>query len=367
MDRGEATCTSPDKSVFTFRAYHLLLTVRADLCTIRSCGPPTVLDAASCPVSAQCESLHSATFDPQSKTQEWIFAHIPIPYHTPPSPSISPALPASPRPLSHRLFYLQNISSGLFVTRTIGPGEDGFRLMATHSSSSLWYFFHSCHRAVDYPHFAILSSSATQTCEALIDQKIGDHVRTAYYSPKHDHHHWQPIPRADGNFSFRNRGSGALLAEGSGQALSAVASDGNDNQSCLWRVVYADSSANSTQPQCSVVYDSTLTFPPLSLFRPTSQLSDSFLTTSLSVGSHRPALRVEQAENTLQAGLVASLNKENGVLFDLVDTGYTSFVIVPQIIFAAKLGRCTVIKLTDEERILRPRRFRQARDGRACG
>lgn len=354
--------------------------------TIRSCGPATVLDA-KCPVAPHCELAHCVTFDPQTSTQEWSLIHIPLP------PSIlspaaalfsttmfSPSLPS----LYHRPYYLQSVSSSLFATRTGAPRGQNVALQPDPTSASLWYFlyiFDPTSASSSFgAYFAIVSTSPDVMHRATLDHWIGDHICTTGYWPQNEYHKWMVIPPGDGMFSFRNMATGKLLAQarGGSKVVNTIRGDEGDDPACMWRVVHPDMvSSDGGRPYCPVVYDSTLSFPHPSLLLRTPSHSDpsaskssvlNATTTSVTlpkVDSNQPRLRVEVASKPLQTRLTTTLKTRHEVLEELVDAGYSAFVVIPDFVYATKKmkdgpSRSIAVRLMDEGRMLNPRQYRES-------
>lgn len=358
---------------------------RVDLCTIRSCGPSTVLDA-KCPISPHCQLAHCVTLDPEAATQEWSLIHIPLPLSilSPAAAFYSTAVffPSLPT-LNRRPFYLQSISSSLFATRSGAPRGQNVALHSNPTSASLWYFLY----IYDPPassssfgaYFAIVSTSPDVMHRATLDHWIGDHVCTTGYWPQNEYHKWMAIPRGDGMFSFRNMASGKLLAQARGGAkvVNTLSGDEGDDPACMWRVVHPDLvSTDGGRPYCPVVYDSSSSFPHPSLLfgsRPNSDPSTSpsimtATTTSTSqpkLDPNQSRLRVEVASKPLQTSLTTTLRTRHEALEELVDAGYSSFVLIPDFVYATKKieggrSRSIAVRLMNEGRMLNPRQYRQS-------
>lgn len=180
-------------------------------------------------------------------------------------------------------------------------------------------------------------------------------------------------------FSFRNMATGKLLAQarGGSKVVNTIRGDEGDDPACMWRVVHPDLvSSDGGRPCCPVVYDSTLSFPHPSLLLRSPPHPDTSASSSLSIAttmsatlpkvdSNQPRLRVEVASKPLQTRLTTTLKTRHEVLEELVDAGYSAFVVIPDFVYATKKtkdgrSRSIAVRLMDEGRMLNPRQYRES-------
>ena len=152
---------------------------------------------------------------------------------------------------------------------------------------------------------------------------------------------WSVVPR-DGSFVFRNFASGQLLCQsGVGSQVDCTSSANIDSPFCQWRII----DAYSGEP-CPVLYDSMLSaVPPELSGEPPVSLLERGPTQSLTV-------RAEAAPPLLQHQLSEHLQHQHQVVRDMLRSGYTSLVVVPQLIRGWKDGRVHDMTIRDEGTVL---------------
>lgn len=148
---------------------------------------------------------------------------------------------------------------------------------------------------------------------------------------------WQPIPR-DNSFVLQNHHTGELLCHDERDVITTVESAASWGPACHWKL---EDTSGETRADYAVIYDSTLSFPPLSLLgAPADNLTPVPLADdSRAVTPDQRQLRVILAAETLQMNFSQSLDQEHEMLLELLRSGYVTFVMAPQIISACGKGK----------------------------
>jgi len=319
--------------------------VRGDtICTIRSTGLETVLDAG-CPTSGnQCDSLHATSLNPDEPrgAQEWTLIRFPF-TSLPPRPSLlghrlSPSLSAIAPTLPRRTLRLQNVSSGLYATFVVGRGErPNIGLRAQPSPDSDWTFIHTMHVSANPDMFAI--AAASPHVRGTIDHWGASHINVNKYWPNNRFHGWVAIPR-DGVFLFRNCHSGKLLCQSNKMVVDTMVSEplSMENPICQWRLVDSE-----TGELCHVLYDSALTILPPDIAGPTP-------VQKLPAPAPSPGLtlRTTPATDEMHLNFFNSLQPSHEMIRYLLKSGCSALVVAPGVLTAWRLGSVSRIKLSSE-------------------
>ena len=333
---------------------------RINLCTIRSSGPPIVLDSA-CTVDPNCEYLHAASLKMDNTTREWSLIKFSILHTLPRVPSSPSRSPQSLSPFPRRTFFLKNVFSGCFVTQL--NTLDGPNVVAQEIPTTAWYFVYLGDHANGEHSFSIVSASHQTT----LDQFGGAHINSSKYLPWNVCHMWQPIPR-DGFYILKNHNTGRLLCHDTKTvAIDTVKSAAFLDPICHWKVIDT-SGASPTSSDCTIISDSMLLPLPPDLSGALVANSLSSLARSSDSTTPDPLqLRVESADTALQSHFLETIKREQELLQELVRSGYVTFVVVPQMISAYGEGRWRkMIAAVDDTRIFNGPTYRNSGKGTVC-
>ena len=193
---------------------------------------------------------------------------------------------------------------------------------------------------------------------ATLDHFGAKHVVASYdrYWPSHSNHMWKPISRGGGTFSFKNIGTGRLLSQTRTTRLVDTApTSAFENQACQWRLVDV-----TTDKPFSILYDSTEIILPEEYAGPRTE--------ALPMSNSRQHLTLRTEVASMETGKLfeESLKSDHALIREMLQTGYTSLVVVPQSISGWKDGRLTHIKLQDEEMAFGMPQFRGKGDYSTC-
>ena len=334
-----------------------------DYCTIRSYGPPTILDT-KCVSNPQCDYLHTSRLqrDTPNPSQEWSLIRFRVPTSLPLSPRNATSTNESETDTLHRRrFYLQNVASGGYAA-VVGMDDsmDDANVAIEHdvAAATPWYFMHTTKDPSLDPHddmFALVAGDPPLM--GTLDHWGQKYITLSSerFWPSDRHHMWKVIPR-DGAFTFKNFASGRLLCQSRVvRCVDTASIKAFNNPMCLWRLI--DPSSKET---CRVLYDSTLSILP-------RELSGSFpKPTTIQESTQRLTLRTEPASIELQRKFVNSLEYGHDLVKEMLNSGYTSLTVAPLVIAGWRKGSVSLIKTLDEESSVGMHKFKAVTDFGTC-
>ncbi|GJE89270.1 ricin B lectin domain-containing protein [Phanerochaete sordida] len=338
-----------------------------DYCAIRSANSRRLLDA-TCPAGSDCDYLHLAhqpVYGGPSASQQWRLIRYPWTARPPrPSPSLgAPQL----EPVDHsfrRGFYLQNAQTGHFVAARdfVSAGEGtSFSTTSEAGSATTWWFLHATCDWVDAPHeatFAFVTGRGERASLATLDHWGKKRITVTWgnFHPDDPHHLWAALPR-DHGFVFRNRASGKLLCEEEAKVVAAVPESGK-SLAYLWRLVDV-----LTENHCPVLYDSTLSIMPHEL-----AVTSTGLAPSPASPPPQPVLHTNVATAEEYSQLIGCLELQHKVIRDMLSSGYTSLVVLPQLVRGCKDGEIHdhSVVVRQQEDFIFPKRLKGADNWDTC-
>ncbi|EKM52547.1 uncharacterized protein PHACADRAFT_261044 [Phanerochaete carnosa HHB-10118-sp] len=325
-----------------------------DYCTIRSYGPPTVMDA-KCPSGSECDLLHMSHLqeDGPYASQEWSLMRLPTAPSIPRPPLTPTAALATPENITRRKFWLQNVASGGYAKATGLDSKTTNANVLLESSgerAGLWHFVLIAEEPRS-EHFAIVTGVAPRL--ATLDH-YGQRCVLASaerFWPSDSHHVWTAILR-DGAFAFRNRASGRLLYQGRTAGIVDTApSTECDNPACLWRLI----DPHTSEP-CRVLYDATVNvaLPEIAGLEEGAQAV-----------APRMFLRTQDAPADVSQRFTESLEVEHELVRAMLNNGHTTVVLGPQCVMGWK-GRILKTYLDEEDSVLGKPKFKGKGDYDPC-
>ena len=265
--------------------------------------------------------------------------------------------------MPRRSFRLQNAASGGYATATglDDKMDDSNALIeADAAGAGAWHFVFTTKDPAHDPHdeqFAIATAGAGARM-ATLDHYAQRHVLASAdrFWPSDRQHMWKPIPRAGGAFSFRNAATRRLLCQSRvGGVVDTAPQSACDNPSCMWRLVDVD-----TGEVCRVLYDATVNVVP-------PEIAGSAREEEVAPApAPSMVLRTQDAPAEMAERFVESLRPEHDLIRGMLESGYTSLWLGPQMVMGYRDGRISETYFDDEDSTFGMPQFKGKDSFEAC-